>query len=66
MAPTSASARTKCRWVGGKAGSTKTTFTLEQGSFPDMVVAAFVAPFLLPATARFVATAAQLPGVRLE
>ncbi len=30
-----------------------------------MVVAAFVAPFLLPATARFVATAAQLPGVRL-
>jgi biotin carboxylase len=30
-----------------------------------MLVAAFVAPFLLPATARFVATAAQLPGVRL-
>jgi len=30
-----------------------------------MVVAAFVAPYLLPATARFVATAAQLPGVRL-
>src|SRR3954453_10528559 len=29
-----------------------------------MVNAAFVAPFLLPATARFVATAAQLPGVR--
>ena len=28
-----------------------------------MVVAAFVAPFLLPATARFVATAAKLPGV---
>ena len=27
-----------------------------------MVVAAFVAPFLLPATARFVGTAAQLPG----
>src|SRR5690349_21907692 len=30
-----------------------------------MVVAAFVAPFLLPATVRFVATAAQVPGVRL-
>ncbi|TQM45895.1 ATP-grasp domain-containing protein [Pseudonocardia cypriaca] len=30
-----------------------------------MVVAAFVAPFLMPATARFVAAAAQLPGVRL-
>ena len=30
-----------------------------------MVVAAFVAPFLMPATVRFVATAAQLPGVRL-
>ena len=30
-----------------------------------MVVAAFVAPFLLPATARFVATAAKLPGVSL-
>jgi len=30
-----------------------------------MVVAAFVAPFLLPATTRFVATAARLPGVRL-
>ena len=30
-----------------------------------MVVAAFVAPFLLPATARFVATAAGLPNVSL-
>jgi hypothetical protein len=30
-----------------------------------MVVAAFVAPYLLEATTRFVATAAQLPGVRL-
>jgi biotin carboxylase len=30
-----------------------------------MVVAAFVAPFLLPATARFVLTAAKLPGARL-
>src|SRR5829696_2699809 len=30
-----------------------------------MVVAAFVAPFLLPATARFVATAAKLPDVSL-
>ncbi|MDX6297501.1 MAG: hypothetical protein QOI51_1358 [Nocardioidaceae bacterium] len=30
-----------------------------------MVVAAFVAPYLLDATTRFVAAAAQLPGVRL-
>jgi hypothetical protein len=30
-----------------------------------VVVAAFVAPFLLEATTRFVATAARLPGVRL-
>jgi Carbamoyl-phosphate synthase L chain, ATP binding domain len=30
-----------------------------------MVVAAFVAPYLLEATARFVASAAQLPGVRV-
>jgi biotin carboxylase len=30
-----------------------------------MVVAAFVAPFLLPATARFVATAAALPNVSI-
>ncbi len=30
-----------------------------------MVVAAFVAPFLMPATVRFVAAAAQLPDVRL-
>ena len=30
-----------------------------------MVVAAFVAPFLLEATARFVVSAAKLPGVRL-
>jgi hypothetical protein len=30
-----------------------------------MVVAAFVAPFLLEATTKFVAAAAQLPGVRL-
>ena len=30
-----------------------------------MVVAAFVAPFLMPATVRFVGTAAQLPDVRL-
>ena len=30
-----------------------------------MVVAAFVAPFLLEATTRFVATAARVPGVRL-
>jgi biotin carboxylase len=29
------------------------------------LVAAFVAPYLMPATVRFVATAAQLPGVRL-
>jgi hypothetical protein len=30
-----------------------------------MAVAAFVAPFLMPATVRFVAAAAQLPDVRL-
>src|SRR5215217_7103090 len=30
-----------------------------------MVVAAFVAPYLLPATARFVSVAAELPDVRL-
>ena len=30
-----------------------------------MVVAAFVAPYLLEATRRFVATAARLPGVEL-
>src|ERR687884_177903 len=30
-----------------------------------MVVAAFVAPYLLEATARFVVAAAELPGVRL-
>jgi hypothetical protein len=30
-----------------------------------MVVAAFVAPYLLPATVRFVSVAADLPGVRL-
>src|SRR5215211_8075601 len=67
VAPTSASPRTKLRWVGGKDGSTNTTFT--HGMLPSsvlpMVVAAFVAPFLLPATARFVATAAKLPDVSL-
>src|SRR5690349_12030241 len=71
VAPTSASARTNCRWVGGKAGSTKTMFTFGMlpavltGNFPIVVVAAFVAPFLLEATARFVATAAEVPGVQL-
>jgi hypothetical protein len=30
-----------------------------------MVVAAFVAPYLLEATARFVGSAARLPGVQL-
>jgi hypothetical protein len=48
-------------------GSTNTTFTL--GMLPSsvltMAVAAFVAPFLLPATARFVLTAASLPDVSL-
>src|SRR5215211_4308260 len=75
VAPTSARPRTKLRWVGGKLGSTNTTFTL--GMLPSavpgqsrcsvhaMVVAAFVAPFLLPATARFVLTAAKLPDVSL-
>ena len=32
---------------------------------PAMVVAAFVAPYLLEATARFVSVAAELPDVRL-
>ena len=32
---------------------------------PRMVVAAFVAPYLLEATARFVSVAAELPDVRL-
>src|SRR4029453_16592231 len=67
VAPTSASPRTKLRCVGGKDGSTNTTFTL--GMLPSnvlpMVVAAFVAPFLLPATALFVLPAAKLPGVSL-
>lgn len=35
------------------------------GNVRAMVVAAFVAPFLLEATTRFVASAAQLPDVRL-
>ena len=35
------------------------------GRFRFVVVAAFVAPYLLEATARFVATAAALPGVEL-
>src|SRR5207248_4840093 len=59
---------TKWRCVEGKNGSTKTTFmaaslpTLGSGT---MVVAAFVAPYLLEATARFVHVAATLPDVRL-
>jgi hypothetical protein len=47
----------------------KTTFTpgmLAAGRYRQrMVVAAFVAPFLLEATARFVVSAAKLPGVQL-
>ena len=35
------------------------------GNVRTMVVAAFVAPYLLEATARFVSVAAELPGVRL-
>src|ERR1700710_1806233 len=83
LAPASASARTNSRWLGGKNGSTNTTFTrttLVAGAgsrrtgcagprvgvrFRRMVVAAFVAPFLLEATTRFVDSAARLPGVRL-
>src|SRR6478735_10717664 len=83
LAPASANARTNSRWLGGKKGSTNTTFTRDT-LLPEpacrlmgcaarpvavrsmaMVVAAFVAPFLLDATARFVDSAARLPGVRL-
>ena len=39
--------------------------TPRPGSVRVMVAAAFVAPYLLEATTRFVATAAALPGVRL-
>src|SRR4051812_49958496 len=35
------------------------------GNVPRMVAAAFVAPYLLEATARFVRSAASLPDVRL-
>jgi phosphoribosylaminoimidazole carboxylase (NCAIR synthetase) len=37
----------------------------QEGYFSGMVVAAFVAPYLLDATTRFATAAAQLPGVEL-
>ena len=77
VAPASASARTNCRWLDGKNGSTNTTFmpgmVAASGTFAarryagysPMVVAAFVAPYLLDTTTRFVEAAARLPGVEL-
>jgi ATP-grasp domain len=37
----------------------------QEGYFPGMVVAAFIAPYLLDATNRFATAAAELPGVEL-
>src|SRR5919112_2003657 len=75
-APTCARPRTNSRWFRGKLGSTKITripvmlggALAEPGApryGPGMVAAAFVAPYLLEATARFVRSAAALPGVQL-
>src|SRR3954453_23792215 len=75
-APTWASPRTNSRWFRGKLGSTKMTRTpvmlggplaepVAPRYGPCMVAAAFVAPYLLEATARFVRSAAALPGVQL-
>ncbi len=67
VAPASARARANCRWFAGKKGSTKTTFMpgMVTGYVVPMVVAGFVAPYLLDTTARFVQAAAALPGTRL-
>src|SRR5919107_5808340 len=75
-APTCIRPRTNSRWFRGKLGSTKITRisvmlggALAEPSAPRyrprMVAAAFVAPYLLEATARFVRSAASLPGVQL-
>jgi len=49
VAPASASARANWRWLAGKNGSTKTTFMpgMVTGYVLPMVVAGFVAPYLL-------------------
>src|SRR5580700_7005437 len=67
VAPASARARANWRWLAGKNGSTKTTFMpgMVTGYVLPMVVAGFVAPYLLETTTRFVEAAARLPGVRL-
>src|SRR5580704_8391674 len=67
VAPASARARTNWRWLAGKNGSTKTTFMLRMvtGYVLPMVVAGFVAPYLLDTTTRFVQAAASLPDVKL-
>src|SRR3712207_9586578 len=75
-APTWARPRTNSRWFRGKLGSTKITRipVMLGGPLagrsgpryrPGMVAAAFVAPYLLEATARFVRSAASIPDVRL-
>src|SRR3712207_5135337 len=75
-APTWAKPRTNWGWFRGKLGTTKITRSpvrlggpLADGAAPrygpGMVAAAFVAPYLLEATARFVRSAAALPGVQL-
>jgi len=54
------------RWLAGKNGSTKTTFMpgMVTGYVLPMVVAGFVAPYLLDTTTRFVQAAATLPCAR--
>src|SRR6516225_11658648 len=67
VAPASASARANCRWLDGKNGSMNTTFMtgiVTGGYVQPMVVAGFVAPYLLDTTTRFVEATARLPGVR--
>ena len=56
VAPASARARANWRWLAGKNGSTKTTFMpgMVTGYVLLMVVAGFVAPYLLDTTTRFV------------
>src|SRR5438552_4459880 len=78
VAPAYTSPRTNSRWLGGKAGSMKITFTprILPGSgrgpplrgclhWPAMRYAVFVAPYFLDTTVRFIAAAASLPDVRL-
>ena len=67
VAPASARARANWRWLAGKNGSTKTTFMpgMVTGYVLPMVIAGFVAPYLLDTTTRFVQAAATLPDVQL-